>query len=83
MACLAAMAIQSRKKLAQALGKRIRTLRIKKGLSLKHFEAKEDAIDRHALSDIEHGKKVPNLYTLLRIATVLDVPLEEFVKKLK
>jgi len=77
------MAIQSRKNLAKALGKRIRTLRTKKGMSLKHFEAKEGSIDRHSLSNIEQGKKVPNVYTLYRIAEVLDFPLEDFVKKLK
>lgn len=83
MACLAVMAIKSRKKLAKALGSRIRTLRTKKGISLKHFEAKENSIDRHSLSDIEHGKKVPNLYTLYRISVVLDIPLEDFVTNLK
>ncbi|MCA6380491.1 MAG: helix-turn-helix transcriptional regulator [Cytophagales bacterium] len=77
------MAIKSRKSFAKALGQRIRTLRLNKGISLKHFEAKEDSIDRHALSDIENGKKVPNVYTLFRISLILDVPLEEFVTKLK
>jgi transcriptional regulator with XRE-family HTH domain len=76
------MAIKSRKYFAKALGHRIRTLRLKKGVSLKHFEAKEDSIDRHALSDIENGKKVPNVYTLFRISTILEIPFEEFVSKL-
>lgn len=69
--------------MAKALGQRIRALRLKKGMSLKHFEAKEGAIDRHALSDIENGKKAPNIYTLFRISLVLETPLEEFVAKLK
>ena len=85
MAFLAGMAgrtIKSRTKLAKALGQRIRSLRIEKGMSLKHFESKEYSIDRHALSDIEKGKKIPNLYTLYRISTVLGIPLEEFVTEL-
>lgn len=77
------MAIKSRKSFAKSLGSRIRTLRLKKGISLKHFEAKENSIDRHALSDIENGKKVPNVYTLFRISLILDLPLKEFVSKLK
>jgi len=77
------MAIKSRKSFARALGQRIRTLRLKNGISLKHFEAKEDSIDRHALSDIENGKKVPNVYTLFKISIVLDIPFEEFVVNLK
>ena len=77
------MAIKPRKSFAKSLGQRIRTLRLKKGISLKHFEAKENSIDRHALSNIENGKKVPNVYTLFRISLILDVPLEELVSKLK
>jgi len=77
------MAIKPRKSFAKSLGPRIRALRLKKGISLKHFEAKENSIDRHVLSDIENGKKVPNVYTLFRISLILDVPLEEFVSKLK
>jgi transcriptional regulator with XRE-family HTH domain len=77
------MVIKSRKSLAISLGNRIRVLRLKKGISLKHFEAKENSIDRHALSDIENGKKVPNVYTLFKISVVLEVPLKEFVSHLK
>jgi transcriptional regulator with XRE-family HTH domain len=77
------MVIKSRKSLAVSLGNRIRVLRLKKGISLKHFEAKENSIDRHALSDIENGKKVPNVYTLFKISVVLEIPLKEFVSHLK
>ena len=83
LAEMAGKVLKSRKKLAKALGKRIRSLRTKKGLSLKHFEAKGNSIDRHSLSDIENGKKIPNLYTLYRISAVLEVPLEDFVSNLK
>jgi transcriptional regulator with XRE-family HTH domain len=77
------MAIKSKKALAKSLGKRIRTIRIAKKISLKHFEALEHSIDRHSLSNIEQGKKIPNFYTLYRIAQVLDVPLEDFVSQLR
>jgi len=80
---MAIKTLTSRSKLAKALGQRIRSIRTEKGISLKHFESKENSIDRHALSDIEKGKKIPNLYTLYRISTVLEVPLEDFVSKLK
>lgn len=82
LAVMAGKSLKSRMKLAKALGQRIRSLRTEQGISLKHFESKEFSIDRHALSDIEKGKKIPNLYTLYRISIVLDVPLEDFVSKL-
>jgi DNA-binding XRE family transcriptional regulator len=67
---------------AKKLGQRIRTLRESKGISLKHFESKENSMNRHSLSDIEQGKKVPNLYTLYRISKLLEIPIEDFVTKL-
>ena len=80
---MAVKVLESRKNIAKVLGERIRLLREKRGISLKHFESKEYSIDRHALSDIEKGKKIPNFYTLYRISKVLGIPLEEFVSKLK
>lgn len=74
---LAEMAVKSRIQFAKALGKRIRAIRVSKGISLKHFEAKENSIHRHSLSDIEKGKKIPNIYTAYRIAKILEVELEE------
>ncbi len=65
------------------MGKQLRQIRLDKGISLKHFEALENSIDRHALSNIEQGKKVPNLYTIYRIAVVLNVSLEDIFRDQK
>ena len=72
-------ALKSREQFAKALGKKIRKIRTNRGISIKHFEAIEHSIDRHSLSDIEKGKKVPNAYTLYRIAFVLGVSTEEIM----
>ena len=76
------MALKSKVRLAKMIGKRIRAARIGKGLSLKHFEAIENSIDRHSLSRIEKGTKIPNLYTVYRIAFILDISLEELFSEL-
>lgn len=67
------MTIKNKQQVAKLIGKRIKALRLERGISLKHFEAMENAIDRHSLSNIEQGKKTPSLYTAYRIAMVLDV----------
>lgn len=69
--------LKSRQQYAKLLGKKIRKLRTVKGISLKHFETFENSIDRHSLSDIEQGKKIPNVYTLYRISAVLGVSIED------
>lgn len=51
------MALKTKQQFAKHLGKKIRKVRTLKGISLKHFEALEHSISRHALSDIEQGKK--------------------------
>ncbi len=77
------MALKSKQQFARLLGKRIRALRLEKGISTKYFEVIEHSIDRHSLSDIERGKKIPNIYTVYRIAVVLGVPFEDFFSDLK
>lgn len=72
-------ALKSRQQFANAIGKRIRKVRLSKGISLKHFEAMENSMSRHSLSDIERGKKIPNLYTLYKISVVLEVSLGELL----
>jgi transcriptional regulator with XRE-family HTH domain len=76
------MAIKSKEKLAKLLGKKIKEVRLQKGISLKQFEVLENAIDRHSLSNIEAGKKLPSIYTTYRIAKVLEIDLIEFFKDL-
>ena len=75
MTFLSAMNTKARQKFAKSLGKKIREVRLERGYSLKHFEAKQYSIDLHALSKIELGKTVPSVYTLYKIAAVLQVPL--------
>lgn len=62
------------------LGARIRVLREKKGMSTREFETYEKSFDRHSLSKIENGVKVPNAFTLYRIAQILEVPLADLFK---
>ncbi|MFZ6010433.1 MAG: helix-turn-helix domain-containing protein [Bacteroidota bacterium] len=74
------MGLKTKHQLATHLGKKIKQVRQSKGISLKHFEALEHAIHRHSLSDIEQGKKLPSVYTLYRIAHVLQVRMDELLK---
>jgi transcriptional regulator with XRE-family HTH domain len=68
---------------SKKLGGRIRELREKKGISLREFELLDKSIDRHALSKIENGITVPSVFTLYRIAKIVDVQLGDFFKNLK
>ena len=68
-------------KIAKDLGQRIREIRNKKGISLKDFEAYESGFEKSSLAKIEKCIHVPTVYTLYRIAEVLEVEVEEFFKK--
>ena len=68
------------KKLLQAFGKRVRALREEKGFTLEELEERGWASWRH-FQKIERGKNI-NFTSLLRIAKVLDVPVEQLVKGL-
>jgi transcriptional regulator with XRE-family HTH domain len=71
----------SKIKFQKELGKRIKEIREKRGISLKDFESRDNSIDRSDLSKIENGQKAPALYTLYKIASVLEVDMAEFFKK--
>lgn len=58
---------------AVQLGERIRQLRREKGLSLNAL-ARVSGLSRGHVSDIEHGKVVMTLGTLVRLAVPLDTP---------
>lgn len=73
------MTIKTKQQVAKLVGKKIRTLRLERGISLKHFEVMENAIDRHSLSNIERGLKAPSIYTLYKIAKLLNVPPKEIL----
>jgi transcriptional regulator with XRE-family HTH domain len=71
----------TRDKLAKEIGKRIREIREKKGISLKQFENYENSIERGDLSQIENGIKLPTVFTLYKIAQILGVKISEFIKE--
>lgn len=61
-----------------AVGKRIKRLRKKKGYSQKYVADAANLSDKY-ISEIEGGKKEGRLDIYVRIATVLDVSLDEFI----
>lgn len=72
----------SLKTIQNAIGKKIRNLRIEKSFSQEEvsFAVK---ISRDHLSNIENGKYPINLKTLYKIACFYNVELEYFFKGLK
>jgi transcriptional regulator with XRE-family HTH domain len=72
-----------KRSLNSSIGKEIRLLRTEKGMSLKEFEAQDHSIDRHSLSRIERGEKLPTILTISKICAVLGVSLSEFFKRVE
>ncbi len=56
------------------LGKRIRELRLRTGLSQEKFAAKA-GLDRTYYAGIERGERNPSVKQLAKIASALDVPM--------
>lgn len=63
---------------AEIIGANIRTVREQKGLSQKELAA-AIGVAATQYSRVETGKVMPTLKTLIKIAKVLDVPLEALV----
>ena len=60
----------------QAVGQRIRELREERGLTQAQVaERLESQVGNY--QNVEHGKRNVTMETLVNIATVLDVPIEE------
>jgi transcriptional regulator with XRE-family HTH domain len=59
------------------LGRKLRQLRLKKKIALTDL-GKHTGLSPSMLSQLENGKMVPTLQTLVRIAMVFDVGLEYF-----
>jgi transcriptional regulator with XRE-family HTH domain len=57
-----------------ALGKRIRQLRMRTGLSQEKMAARA-GLDRTYYAGIERGERNPSVKQLAKIATALDVPI--------
>lgn len=70
----------TRGKLAIDIGKRIKEIREKKGISLKQFELYENGIARGRMSEFENGSRLPSLLNLYRIAEVLGVKISDIIK---
>lgn len=68
--------------LLKKIGENIRSLRKSAGLSQIDL-AVVVGIDRSYLSEIENGHRNFTIMLLQNFATVLNVPMEEFLKKVK
>lgn len=62
------------------IGQRIRNTRIKKGWTLDDFAAKMDIESPAYLGKIENGYINTTLLYLIKIANVLDTPLDKLTK---
>ena len=60
-------------------GKRLRSLRTKKGISQLDLEI-ESGINRTEISRIENGHKNIEFLTIVKLAIALDIELREFFK---
>ena len=63
----------------EKLGKKIRELRIQKKLSQEKFSLQID-MDRTYLASVENGKRNISINNLFKIATGLNITLEELFK---
>jgi transcriptional regulator with XRE-family HTH domain len=62
----------------EALGRRLRALRAKRGLSLRDVE-RETGVDKHTVSYAERGVRSPIDRTLGKLATLYGVDVEELL----
>lgn len=71
----------SKEKFQKEVGQRIRAIREAKGISITDLEAMEGSLDKSDLSKIENGHKAPALYTLYKIASLLEEDISTFFAK--
>jgi len=67
-----------KKAFIKKLGKHIAKVRKSKGISQDRLYL-EGGFSRGTLSKIENGLSSPEVYTLFRIATVLEIPLKKLI----
>lgn len=65
------------KKHLKAFGKRLQAIRKAKGLSQLDLEI-ESGINRTEISRIENAQRNVEFYTLVKLATALDVDIKDF-----
>ena len=61
----------------EIFGKKIRQIRIEKGLSQEQLSEKIEISPRH-MCTIENGNSLPSIDTFLKIAKVLDININDF-----
>ena len=61
----------------EKFGKKVKTLREEKGISIEHF-ANISNVDRNYISDIEKGKRNVSISIIERIITAFDTDLSTF-----
>ncbi|MBK7311213.1 MAG: helix-turn-helix transcriptional regulator [Sphingobacteriaceae bacterium] len=61
----------------KAFGKRLKSIRIKKGLSQLDLEL-ESGISRTEISRIENGLKNIEFFTLIKLAVALQIDVKDF-----
>lgn len=67
-------------KITTLVAKRLRELRIERGLSMNALAA-QAGLDQMAISRIEKGERSPQLRTVLMICEALDVSLSKILKE--
>jgi transcriptional regulator with XRE-family HTH domain len=70
----------SRKKSIQRFGKKLRALRIQRGLSLKDLALELGYLTHGYLSELEAGKKIPTAEFVLKVARFFDVSTDQLLK---
>ncbi len=61
-------------------GEKLRTLRERRGLSLRQLAAMLDIHAHSFISEIETGKKKPSLELVIKVADLFQVPLEPLAR---
>jgi len=61
-----------------AIGQNIKNCRMRKGMSQEELALKS-RVGAQTIERYENGEQVPNLQTVLKISTVLDVPASELM----
>ncbi|WP_413737649.1 helix-turn-helix domain-containing protein [Sodalis sp. RH21] len=72
----------NKKSFASAVGTRLMIVRSHMGLSQNDIQ-NATGIDRATLSRIENGRQHISLYQLLQILTILEIPIEVFLKDIE
>ena len=73
------MITMTEKVFLKKLGLKIKQIRTEKGLSQMDFGL-EIEVEKSNVSRIESGRVNPRIYTLVKIAKALEIPLTELVK---